>query len=72
MAELLQIASKSIPFHYRGYVATLSYHRDDKMWHWEFKNIVETVFRGKSKDIDAARKEVKKHVDILIGPGSTS
>lgn len=72
MAELLSIAAKSIPYRYRGYVATLTYHRDDKLWHWEFTNVVETKFKGKSKTIDDARKQVQKHVDILIGPGAVT
>ena len=70
MAELLSIPTKSVPYTYRGYVATLTYNRDDKLWHWEFENVVRTVFRGRAPTIDLARKQVENNVNILIGPGA--
>lgn len=70
MADLLSIPSKSIPFHYRGYVATLTFERSSKVWLWEFVNVVETKFRGRAKTIDDARKAVRNQIDIIIGPGT--
>lgn len=70
MADIVQIAEKSIPFQYRGYKAQLTYVRATKRWHWEFENILVTHFSGDAKTIDDARKEVKKHVDTIIGPGA--
>lgn len=71
MADLLSIPSKSIPFHYRGYTATLTFERSSKLWLWEFVNVVETKFRGRAKTIDDARKAVRNQIDIIIGPGPT-
>lgn len=71
MAEIVQIAEKTVPFLYRGFKAQLSYIRKTKMWRWEFTNTVQHTFSGESDSIDDARKEVKKHVDTIIGPCSS-
>lgn len=68
MAEIIAIADKSVPFIYRGYKAQLSYVRKIKKWKWEFTHTMHHHFSGEAENIDEARKEVKKHVDTIIGP----
>ena len=71
VAEILEIAAKSVPFVYRGFKAQLTYIRKTKKWKWEFTHIMHHHFSGEADDIDDARKEVKKHVDTIIGPSTS-
>lgn len=70
MADVLHIPEKSIPFLYRGFRVQLTFVRESKQWAWEFEHTVPTTYRGTAKTIDAARKEVRKYVDTIIGPSA--